>query len=268
MLELRRYLRLIVVQLRAAILLQLQYRLDFFLEIVLSLFWIGAALAPLYVLFSMRDAVNGWNAYEMLVVVGFFSMHKGVLASVIQPSLNQAVEHIRKGTLDFLLLKPADAQFMLSTSKLELAHLTDTLAGVLMIAWALAHMPGGAARLGVRELAYAVVLFICGLAILYAIWIMVISLAFRVIKVDNLSYLFSSLFEAARWPASIFRGVLSLFFTFVIPLALMTTYPALAILGRAQPKHFVTAAAVAAALLLLSRYTWNRSIRSYTGASS
>lgn len=262
----RRYAALLGVQLRAAILLQMQYRLDFFLEIVLSLFWIGAALAPLYVLFSMRDAVNGWNAYEMLVVVGFFSMHKGVLASVIQPSLNQAVEHIRKGTLDFLLLKPADAQFMLSTSKLELAHLTDMIAGVLMIAWALAHLPG--TSVSPKDIAFACLLFVCGLAILYALWIMVVSLAFRVIKVDNLSYLFVSLFEAARWPASVFRGALSLFFTFVIPLALMTTYPALAVLGRAELKHFGIAAAVAGGLLALSRYVWQRSIRSYTGASS
>ena len=262
----RRYAVLLRVQLRAAVLLQLQYRVDFFLEIVLSLFWVGAALAPLYVLFSMRDAVNGWNAYEMLVVVGFFSMHKGVLASVIQPSLNQAVEHIRKGTLDFLLLKPADAQFMLSTSKLELAHLTDLVAGIAMIVWALAHMP--TIRPSALDLLFAGLLFVCGLLILYALWIMVISLAFRVVKVDNLSYLFVSLFEAARWPASIFRGALALFFTFVIPLALMTTYPALAVLGRASFRHFAIALIVAGGLLLLSRFVWQRSIRSYTGASS
>lgn len=262
----RRYARLLLVQLRAAVLLQLQYRLDFFLEVVLSLFWIGAALAPLYVLFSMRDAVNGWNAYEMLVVVGFFSMHKGVLASVIQPSLNQAVEHIRKGTLDFLLLKPADAQFMLSTSKLELAHLTDFVAGIAMIGWALARLP--AVRPSALDLLLAALLFVCGLAILYALWILVISLAFRVVKVDNLSYLFVSLFEAARWPSSVFRGALSLFFTFVIPLALMTTYPALAVLRRAGLQHIAIAGGVAAGLLLVSRVVWQRSIRAYTGASS
>jgi ABC-2 type transport system permease protein len=77
-----------------------------------------------------------------------------------------------------------------------------------------------------------------------------------------------ALFEAARWPASVFRGALSLFFTFVIPLALMTTYPSLALLGRAEPKHVVIALAVSAVLLALSRYVWKRSIGSYTSASS
>jgi len=261
----RRYLRLFGVQLRASLLLALQYRLDFFIQVSLALFWTITALIPLFVLFSTRDGVSGWNADEMLVVVGFFTMQRGVLSSVIQPSLTQAVEHIRKGTLDFLLLKPADAQFLLSTSKLELAHLADVIAGMGIVAWALA-------RRGVwpswLELGSACVFFACGLSILYALWILVVSLAFRVVKVDNLSYLFVSLFEAARWPSSVFRGALSLLFTFVIPLALMTTYPALATLGRAGFRHFVIASGVAATLLLVARYVWQRSVRAYTGASS
>ncbi|HEY2732459.1 MAG TPA: ABC-2 family transporter protein [Polyangiales bacterium] len=261
----RRYLELLSVQIRSAALLSLQYRLDFWLESTMALFWVGTALVPLYVLFSMRDGVAGWRAEEVLVVVGFFSILKGVLSCAIQPSLSQAVEHIRKGTLDFMLLKPVDAQFMLSTSKLELPHLADVLAGLGIIVWALCHIPRAPSAL---ELLLSLALFAAALAILYALWILVISLAFRVVKVDNLSHLFESLFEAARWPSSLFRGALSIIFTFVVPLALMTTYPALALLGRATLRHLAIACTVAAALLWLSRYVWRRSIRSYTGASS
>lgn len=260
-----RYLTLLRVQVKAALLLALQYRLDFFMEVGMALLWSGTALVPLYVLFSMRDGVRGWTAEEMLVVVGFFTLLKGVLGSVIQPSLSQAVEHIRKGTLDFLLLKPADAQFLLSTSKLELAHLADVLAGLAIIGWALAHLPGRATAGG---FALAALLLVCALAILYAIWIMVVSLAFRVVKIDNMNVLIVSLFEAARWPSSIFRGALALFFTFIIPLALLTTYPALALLGKADATHLGTAVAVALVLLGVSRLVWTRSIRSYAGASS
>jgi len=66
----------------------------------------------------------------------------------------------------------------------------------------------------------------------------------------------------------VFRGALALFFTFVIPLALMTTYPALALLDKATPHHVLTALCVAAALLTISRWVWRRSLRSYTGASA
>lgn len=261
----RRYLGLLRVQAKAALLLALQYRLDFFLEVGMALLWSGTALVPLYVLFSMRDGVRGWSAEEMLVVVGFFTLLKGFLASVIQPSLSQAVEHIRKGTLDFLLLKPADAQFLLSTSKLELAHLADVLAGIGIIAWALSHLPGRTTWSG---FGLATLLLLCALAILYAIWILVVSLAFRVVKIDNMNVLIVSLFEAARWPSTIFRGALALFFTFVIPLALLTTYPSLALLGKADATHLGTAVGVALLLLSVSRLVWTRAIRSYAGASS
>ena len=262
----RRYAELLAIQVKAAVLLGLQYRLDFCLQVLMALFWSATALVPLYVLFSMRDGVAGWSAHEMLIVVGFFTMLKGVLSSVIQPSLAQAVEHIRKGTLDFVLLKPADTQFLLSTGKLELAHLVDVIVGAGIVGFALAGLPD--LRLTVSALALSLVFLSCGLAILYALWIMVISLAFRVVKVDNLSYLFVSLFEAARWPANVFRGALSILFTFVIPLALMTTYPALALLGRASSQHLITALAVAALLSIAARFAWVRALRAYTGASS
>jgi ABC-2 type transport system permease protein len=260
----RRYLVLLRMQLKAALLLSLQYRMDFAIQALMALFWSATALVPLYVLFSRRDGVAGWRAEEMLIVVGFFTMLKGVLAGVIQPSLAQAVEHIRKGTLDFLLLKPADVQFMLSSSKLELAHLTDVLAGLGIVLWAL---PRAHVAPSWFDVAFAAALLVCALAILYAMWILVVSLAFRVVKIDNMSHLFESLFEAARWPSSVFRGALSIVFTFVIPLALMTTYPALALLGRANARHMLIASGVALALLSLSRIVWKRSLHGYTGAS-
>lgn len=259
----RRYVELVAIQLKAAVLLSLQYRLDFVLQVVMALFWSASALLPLWVLFSSRAGVAGWSAAETLLVVGFFTALKGALVGVIQPSLSNVVEHIRKGTLDFLLLKPVDTQFLLSTSKLELAHLTDVAAGSGIVLWALV-------RAGVRpsfvDVLLAAAVLGCALAILYALWILVVSLAFVVVKIDNLSYLIVSTFEAARWPSSVFRGALAFIFTFIVPLTIMTTFPALALLGRLTWLQLLTAVAVAAFLLVLSRFVWLRSVRSYTSA--
>lgn len=259
----RRYFRLFAIQVRAAALLSLQYRLDFFVEAALALFWTATALVPLWVLFSMRAGVAGWSAYEALLVTGFFVALKGVLEGAIQPALTNVVEHIRKGTLDFLLLKPVDTQFLLSTSKLNLAHGADLVAGFAIVAWALVK---GGIRPSPAALALALALLACAVIILYALWILVVSLAFHVVKIDNLSYLIVSTFDAARWPSSVFRGALSLLFTFVVPLALMTTYPALALLGRIEPHQVATSFGASAGFLWLSRRVWLRSVRSYTSA--
>lgn len=260
---LRRYAILLRIQLRAAALLSLQYRVDFFLEVVMALFWTVTALAPLLVLFQMRSGVAGWSWPEALVVVGFFTMLKGVLSGAIQPSLTNVVEHIRKGTLDFLLLKPADAQFLLSTSKLELARIADVVAGVAIVAWALSRAGHVPTAFGLLT---AALLLVGAVAILYSMWIMVVSLAFYVVKIDNLSYLIVSTYDAARWPSSVFRGALSFLFTFIVPLALMTTYPALAVLGKLELAQAGIALGVALGFLVVGRLTWLHSLSRYTSA--
>jgi ABC-2 type transport system permease protein len=87
-----------------------------------------------------------------------------------------------------------------------------------------------------------------------------------VVKVDNLTVLFSSIFDAARWPSSVFRGVLSFLFTFVIPLALMTTYPALAMLGKLRVSTIAIAFVGSLLFALLARLVWIGSIGRYTSA--
>jgi ABC-2 type transport system permease protein len=258
-----RYFFLLGNQLRVSALLAMQYRLDFLLDAVMSFFWTASALVPLLVLYGQRTSVAGWTWPEALLVVAWFTMLKGVLDGAIQPALTNVVEHIRKGTLDFLLLKPVDAQFIVSTSRFQLYQGSDFFGGLCILGWAL-HRLGRWPSFGGALL--AALLLVGAVVILYSIWILVVSLAFFVVKVDNLSYLFSSIYDAARWPASIFRGVLAFVFTFVIPIAVMTTFPALAILDRLSAWRAIGAIAGAAAFAFVARRVWLQALGHYTSA--
>lgn len=261
----RRYLALLGVQLRASASVAMQYRLDFLIGGGLAVFWMGWSLVPLLVVFGHRDAVAGWSFAEALVVLGWFTLMKGVLEGAVNPSLAAVVEHIRQGTLDFVLLKPADAQFLVSTARFELWRVLDPLGALAIFAVAF-HRLGRLPAPG--HVAAALLLLACAAWTLYSLWILVISAAFYVVKVDNLSFLFSSIFDAARWPASVFRGAWRVLFTAVVPLALMTTWPALALLGRLDLRTAAAAVLGAAASSAVARFAWLRSIARYTSASS
>jgi ABC-2 type transport system permease protein len=257
------------VQLRTATIGAMQYRTDFVVRGLIALLWLGVALAPLVVVFGARQQVAGWTFAEALVVVAWFTLLKAILEGAISPSLTAVVEHVRNGTLDFVLLKPADAQFLVSTAKFEPWRAID-LAGALLIFGYAFHLLGrwpGPAQVGLG-LAFLVLATLT----LYSIWILVVSAAFWVVKVDNLSYLFGSLFDAGRWPIDVFRGVfhgaLRFAFTFVFPLALMTTYPAQALLGKLDA--LTAGLAIAGGLLFaaVARRVWTRALRMYTSASS
>jgi ABC-2 type transport system permease protein len=261
----RRYLRLLAVQLRTSGALAMQYRVEFLVEGALALFWMTWSLVPILVVFGRREAVAGWSFEEALVVVGWFTVVKGVLEGAVNPALASVVEHIRKGTLDFVLLKPADAQFLVSTARFKPWRAVDVFAGLGLFAYAFHRMgrvPSPGAVLS------SLVLLVCAILVLYSLWILVISAAFYVVKIDNLSYLFLSIFDAARWPVTVFRGALRFFFTFVIPLALMTTYPALALLDRLNARHAFEALGGAILFAAAARFVWLRSIGHYTSASS
>jgi len=261
----RRYARLLAVQMRTSFTLAAQYRFDFFLEGGLALFWLVITLIPLLVVFSRRDAVAGWSYPEALVVVGWFSVLKAVLDGGVTPSLNFVVEGVRKGTLDFVLLKPADAQFLVSTARFEPWRIVDFFGSVGILIYAF-HLLGHAP--GVGDLMVGLALFTVALVLLYSLWILVVSISFRVVKVDNLSYLFISIFDAGRWPINVFKGALRLIFTVVFPLALMTTYPAQALLGKLSAGHALLAGAGGLAFASVARLVWKRGLRAYTSASS
>ncbi len=262
---LRRYLQLLGIQLKASTLLALQYRYDFLIDGTMSLVGTIAAVVPLFVVFQQRPQIAGWSFPEALIVIGFFVLLQGVLEGAINPSLTSVVEHVRKGTLDFVLLKPADAQFLVSTAKFLPWKVMNLLAGIGLLVYAFVQLDRVPSILGLLA---ALVLLGASTLLLYSLWIVTVSMAFFFVRVDNLSYFFTSIFDAARWPVSVFRGAWLFLFTFVIPLGVMTTYPAEALLGRLAPATLAYALGGASVFAVIGRVTWLKSIGKYTSASS
>ncbi len=260
-----RYLHLLAFQLRLSLALSLQYRWNFLVDGFVSVLWTTLGLVPLYVALHDRPPVAGWTFDRAMVVVGFFTLLRGVLDGAINPSLSVVVDQIRQGTLDFVLLKPADAQFLVSTTRFEPWKGIDVLAALGILGWAFHHL--GRAP-GAGDLALAVGLLVCALTVLYSLWILVIAAAFWVVRLDNLAFFFSSVLDFARWPVGMYTRALQVVFTFVLPLALMTTYPAEALLGSLEPHTLAASVVGSLVFAALARGVWTRAIGRYTSASS
>lgn len=263
--QLQRYLRLLGLQLRTSALLAAQYRWDFLIDGGISALTAATAVVPLFVVYRSGggDGIPGWSFGEALVVTACFITLQGVLEGAINPGLAAVVEHIRKGTLDFLLLKPADAQFLVSTSRFQMWRVFSFINAAVVFWLAFSRLGRGPS---VVQVLTALLLLLAATAVLYSLWILIVSSAFFVVKVDNLTYFFSSVFDAARWPSSVFRGVLKIIFTFVLPLALMTTSPAEALLGRLTPSTLVGSLVGAATFAMAARLVWLKAIGHYTSS--
>jgi ABC-2 type transport system permease protein len=183
---------------------------------------------------------------------------------LVEPNLGAIVEGIRSGQLDYLLLKPPDAQLVASMQRVAPARGWDVLAGLGVGGYAMAHLatPPPAA------VATAVALLGAGLLAIYGLWVLVVCTSFWFVRVDNLRYLLGAILDAGRWPVTVYRGLARVVLTMVIPVAIVTSYPALALLGRLEATLAAQAAAVAAGMLAVSRFAWVQALRRYTSASS
>ncbi len=101
-----------------------------------------------------------------------------------------------------------------------------------------------------------------------SLWLMMVSLAFWFVRLDNFTELFYGFYEAGRYPVAIYRGVVRVVLTFVVPIAFVTTFPASALLGRLDQETASIALAFAIGLFFLSNRFWNLALRHYSSASS
>ncbi|MDB5077040.1 MAG: transporter permease [Chloroflexi bacterium] len=260
----RRYFRLIMLLAGASVSAQLEYRVNFLVNVASSILASGGALFGLSILFSDGQRVGGWTYREAIVVVGLFTLVEGFIATFLQPNLSRVSEAVRTGTMDFTLLKPIDSQFLVSAREVNIFRLSDILIGLGLMLWAVITLHS-ATPWGV---ALGIVLILAGLVIVYAIWFILTTTAFWFVNIENLTELFHGLFGAGQFPVTAFPGWTRIVFSFVVPVAFITTVPAEAFIGRADPARAVGAAAIALFLFFVARWFWKFAVRSYTSASS
>jgi ABC-2 type transport system permease protein len=260
-----RYLRLLAVQLRISAASAMAYRANFLIEGFGSILWLALTLLPLYVLFDRTPQVAGWDAPSALIVMAYFSALRALLEGIVSPSLVDLVERIRQGSFDYILLKPVDAQAFVSASRYEPWKIFDLLGaiGVAIYAFVLRGSPPA-----LPDLLAGLALFAAGAIAMYSLWIVCAAFSFWAGRLDNLIYLLGAIFDTARWPVQVFPGLWRFVFTFVIPIAIMTTFPAMALLGRLDAGAAIGTIAGALVMLVASRLVWRAAIRSYTSASS
>ena len=260
-----RYAKLLFLLIKLSISEEMEYRSNFFANILNTASSVGFALLTLQVFFFQTDEIGGWTFEQVLVLLGVFNALEGVVEMVLRPNIGRIVQHIRKGTFDLILTKPVDSQFYLSFRHIVFWPMTDVLLGFGLVGYA-------AVAMGIPITAVNVLLFLllfgAGVLTLYAIWMILMTMSFWFVKVENLTFLFSSLFETARFPVQVYKGWLRLLLTFVFPVAVLTTFPAAAFTGQLTLGQAFISLIVMIVLLTVARLFWKTALRHYTSASS
>ncbi len=251
--------------LRISALNELQYRVNFFMELVQSLLALGTGLAVLALVFSHTRELAGWSQAELLAVMGVHILVGGVVRTAIQPNMLRLIEDVREGKLDYLLTKPRDGQLLVSVRQLNVWQSVDCLVGAIVLGVAVVRLQR---QLGIGQaLGFAAALPL-GVLVLYCFWLCLATGAFWVVRLEFIVELFDGIYQAGRWPVGVYPLGLRLVFTFLVPLGIAVTVPAEAIVGLAGGRTLLLAAGFAAVLVAITRWVWRRGLRRYSGASA
>jgi len=259
------YLRLLVAFFWVGVAGEVAYRVNFFFQLVQSLVSLGVAITGLSVVFSYTDTLGGWGQEEILALVGVYLLVGGIIGLVIQPGMEQFIESVRDGTLDFTLTKPEDAQLLVSIRRVNIWSLIDIVLGLGVLAYALVRL---GENVGGGEAAEFILMLTVGAIIIYSFFLILATLSFWFVRVENFLTIFQSMYEAGRWPVSLYPGWLRYGLTFVVPVAFATTVPVEALTGRLTWVTLLLAIAIAAILFTISRFFWRVGLRHYSGTSA
>jgi ABC-2 type transport system permease protein len=258
-------LRLFWVFVKVAVLNELQYRTNFYIQVVRSAIRLATGLGGLALVYSHTDTLAGWTGADLLALLGVYYLVDGVIQLVIAPSMSRLMEDVRQGTLDFALTKPEDAQVLISVRQVQIWKLVDVALGVAVLLIGVGQVGREVGAL--HALAFGAAL-LAGGAIVYSFYLLLATLTFWLVRVENIMVIFQSLYQAGKWPVTIYPRWMRAMLTFVVPVAFATTVPAEAISGRFTWPSIFGAVALAAILLAASRLFWNHGVRRYSGASA
>lgn len=251
--------------LRVGILNEMQYRVNFFIQLVQSIISLATGLVGLWLVFSHTTELNGWTESELLIVMGIFILMGGVINAFIQPNMTRLLEEIQLGTLDFALTKPADAQGLVSVREFRLWSLTDVVVGLIVLFYGVYHYQG---QVGITQTLAFMLTLLMGCILIYCFWLIITSTAFWFVRVYEIVDLFQGVYAAGRWPVGIYPRWLQIGLTFIIPVAFAVTIPAEALTSRLTPLVLVGTLGLTIFFGILARFIWRLGLKNYSGASA
>jgi ABC-2 type transport system permease protein len=246
-----------------------QYRTSFLLFTVSQFAAAFLDIVVIVILFSNVDRLAGWSGAEVAFLYGTATL-AFALGDVFVSEVEHLGHHIRQGSFDRFLLRPVGPLLLLCGQEFAFRRAGKVFQAVLVLVVALTQVP---VDWQVGRAAMVVVMVAVGFVIFGGIWVTTSAVAFWAVEVREVANTFTYGGNfVSHYPLEIFSGWLRRMVT-VVPIAFVSYYPALWVLGRRDPNGSpewlaFTGPFVAVAVVLVARAVWASGIRHYRSTGS
>jgi ABC-2 type transport system permease protein len=242
----------------------LQFKLDFFLKIIMDCCFYGVHFLFFNVIMNHSEELAGWSRHQLQLLVAAISLMDALQMTFFSTNLWQFPTLVNTGHFDSYLLRPVSARFFTSLRSFQLDSFMNVLIaiGISIYIFSLAPEPVS----WWRYMLFYIGVF-CGTFIFYCHYFIALCGVFWFHKVKGFTSLSGTLSKFSEYPDSIYPSMLRKFFIFVVPYALISSFPS-RLLFDAKPFHiFGLILLGCATIFALSQFIWRKGLFAYSSAS-
>jgi ABC-2 type transport system permease protein len=262
----RAYLMLAWMWVRAS----MTYRASFALMTLVQFLITGLDFVGIVVMFASVDALGGFSLEEIAFLYAGSALCLGI-ADLLVGNIERLGLRVRMGTFDAMLVRPVPAFVQMCADEFALRRLGRIVQGLVVFAWAVAHLDIQWTAARIMLVPYLVVF---GSAIFLAIFTIGAAVQFWTADASELANSFTyGGSTLAQFPMTIYPREAVKALTFIVPITFINWYPSLYILGREDPLGLPTAAqfaspVAAVAAAAVAALVWRVGIRRYRSTGS
>jgi len=234
-----------------------QGRLGLFIFMVGKLLRFGFMFFLLFFIFQRTKILKGYTFQQAALFYMIFN-----LIDTISQLLFREVYRFRalvvSGSLDLILLKPYHPFLRILLGGVDILDLFLLIPYLIIAVIVSTH-------------GHFVFLHFISFFLLFcnAIWIAtsfhILVLAFGILssEVDHTILIYRDMTSLGRFPMAIYKEPIRSFFTFIIPVGIMTSFPPQALLGTLSPTGFMSAFVLSSILFFMAMKLWIFALKKY-----
>lgn len=261
-----KFFRILKASLKQSFIYEMQYRINLIINSITGLGWTFMSFLTINIIGSNVTSISSnWEISEYRLLWGINFIAQGITSAICKRNIERLPEKILKGDLDFIITRPFSSKILASLGYIRLNTILGFIFVLFTVIKSLANIQNNQPL--ILNLLLLFIILIFSSIIYYSLMISLASLSFWFLGAHNLIYFSHNLLFFANYPIKAFGATLSFIFTFIFPIAFISTFPAEVILEFSLIKFLLI---IIAAVLTykISDLIWNLGLRNYSSASS
>ena len=242
---------------------QLTYRLGSFGFLLGKMMRLLFFFAFVVAVFSHVESVAGYSLVETALFFLTFNL-VDMAAQILFRGVYGARRTVAEGDFDFYLIQPCSPLFRMVCSTVDFLDLLTIVPVLVMTGMVFARLP----PLPWTSYALYGLLLVNAVVLIFAVHVGVAALAVRTQELESAIWIYRDVMFMGKFPVDVYAPAVRWALTLLVPIAVMTTFPAKALLGLLSPAWTLYALALSGGSVAAALLFWRDSLDRYTSSSS